>query len=192
LSSSSEDTYDWTFDYNLSRPVFCKESSEDYTIKFVKDSYKNLIGFKIGVNNKTESKAREKSEIKKRKLERVLTILSGIELKAIPAGAEGVPRKPGLRRVYNVLTVEYDTDGSIDNINMIDNHIGNIINRGISPELDRELCYLSDAVAHKSHGRFSESIKEAFRVIDEKHYSTSIRDYHECIKSRMHKRYSFP
>lgn len=176
---SSEATYDWTFTFKLSRPVFCKGSKDDNTIKFVKDSDNNLTGFMIEVENETDSKARETSEKKKKKLERILTILSGMELKALPAGVEGIPKKPGLRRVCNDLIVKYDIEGSIDNIDVTDPNTGNLINLYLTNELE----YLSDAVAHKSHGRYSESIKDAFKII-EKRYSNKVTDYNKyrCIR----------
>jgi hypothetical protein len=77
----------------------------DNTIKFEKDSNNNLTGFKIEVENKTDSDATKINEMKAKKLEKILTILSGMELKAFPAGAEGVPKKPGLRRVSNAVIV---------------------------------------------------------------------------------------
>jgi hypothetical protein len=122
--------------------------------------------------------------MKKENLEKILTILSGIELKAIPAGVEGVPIKPGLQRVSNALVVKYDIEGSIDKVDITDFNIGNIVNKDVNPELG----YLSDAVAHKSHGLYSEAIKEAFMVIDEdrstNHYSKIVTDYdkYKCIR----------
>ena len=101
----SRASYDWTFSYKLSRPVYCKQLVADNTIKFEKDSNNNLTGFKIEVENKTDSDATKINEMKAKKLEKILTILSGMELKALPAGAEGVPKKPGLRRVSNAVIV---------------------------------------------------------------------------------------
>jgi hypothetical protein len=175
---------DWTFSYKLSKPVYCKESVADKTIKFEKDTSDNLIGFQIIVENKTDSESDKINKMKTENLEKILTILSGIELKAIPAGAEGVPKKPGLRRVTNQLIVKYDREGSIDKVDITDSNIGNIINKDVNPELG----YLSDAVAHKTHGRYSEAIKEAFRVIDEKkaakNYSKSVKYYYKykCMR----------
>lgn len=74
--STPEQYYDWTFHYELSRPVYCKESTDDNTIKFIKEG-DNLKGFDIIVNNETDSKARETSEKKKKNLEGILIVLSG-------------------------------------------------------------------------------------------------------------------
>jgi hypothetical protein len=183
-TSSPGARYDWTFTYELSKPVFCKESNDDNTIKLVKDPNNNLIGFKIGIENETDSKAAELSEIKKNRLERILIVLSGMELEARLTGEQGVPRKPGLIRVGKTLTLRYNIDGWIKKIDVTDPNIGNLINLEVNPELD----YISKAVAHKYHKRYSESIKEAFRVIDEeksaKHYSTLVKDYdkYKCIR----------
>ena len=175
--SSPEARYDWTFSYKLSRPVYCKQSVGDTTIKFENDSNNNLIGFKIVVENKTDFEASKINNMKKENLEKILTILSGMELKAIPAGTEGDPKTPGLRRVSNALVVKYDIEGSIDKVDITDSNIENIINKDVNPKLG----YLSDAVAHKSHGRYSEAIKEAFRVIDK---DRSVDDYnkYKCIR----------
>ena len=80
---SPEPSYDWTFSYKLSRPVYCKQLVADNTIKFEKDSNKNLTGFKIELENKTDSDATKINEMKAKKLEKILTILSGMELKAL-------------------------------------------------------------------------------------------------------------
>jgi hypothetical protein len=192
--ASPEARYDWTFSYKLSRPVYCKQSVADATIEFENDSNNNLIGFKIVVVNKTDSEASKINKMKTVNLEKILTILSGMELKAIPAGAEGVPKKPGpgLQRVTNQLIVKYDSEGSIGKVDITDSNIGNLINKDVNPELGN----LSDAVAHKSHGRYSEAIKEAFRVIDKKkaakNYSKSVKYYYKYKCMQMHERYSFP
>jgi hypothetical protein len=151
---SLEPSYDWTFSYKLSRPVYCKQLVADNTIKFEKDSNNNLTGFMIDVEHKTDSDATKINEMKAKKLEKILTILSGMELKALPAGAEGVPKKPGLRRVSNAVIVKYNIEGSIDKIDITDSNLSNITNKDMNPEFD----YLSDEVAHKSHGRYSEAI----------------------------------
>jgi hypothetical protein len=56
-------------------------------------------GFRIKVKNKTDS---EISKMKADKLEKILTILSGMELKALPEDTLGIPYKPGLRRVFSM------------------------------------------------------------------------------------------
>jgi hypothetical protein len=123
--------------------------------------------------------------MKAEKLEKILTVLSGAELRALPVDAKGIPYTPGLRRVHNSLTIKYDIEGSSDKIDATDPTIGNLINKDVDPEIQ----YLSDAVAHKSHGRYPEAIKEAFRVIDERpnvnHYSKIVRDYNKyrCIRN---------
>jgi hypothetical protein len=184
LSELPGNTYDWIFNYELSRPVFCKESIDDDTIKFVKGG-NNLKGFDIIVNNETDSKAREVSCRKVKNLERILIILSGMELEARLTGDERLPKKPELRRISKTFTIKYDIEGSIDKIDITDPHIEKLINQDINPELE----YLSKAVAHKNHGRYSESIKEGFRIIDEeksvKHYSTFVTDYdkYRCIRN---------
>lgn len=177
-TSYSEESYDWTFSYKLSRPVYCKESLDDNTIKFVKDSGNNLIGFKIEVKDEIESKGRETSETKAKKLEKILTILSGMELKAILADLERLPKNSVLRRVYKDLIVKYNIEGSIDKVDITDSNIANIINIDVNPEL----VYLSDAVAHKYHGRYSEAIKEAFKVIEGKNYPITDYNKYKCIR----------
>lgn len=178
------ESYDWTFNYKLSRPVYCKCSKDDSTIKFQKDSNNNLTGFRIKVKNKTDPDASEISKMKADKLEKILTILSGMELKALPEDTLGIPYKPGLRRVHKSFIVKYDIEGSIDKVDTTDPNIRNIINRDVNPALE----YLCDAVVHKGHGRYSEAIKEAFRVIDEKrnvnYYSKIVPDYnkYKCIR----------
>jgi hypothetical protein len=67
---SPEPSYDWTFSYKLSRPVYCKQLVADNTIKFEKDSNNNLTGFKIEVENKTDSDATKINEMKAKKLEK--------------------------------------------------------------------------------------------------------------------------
>jgi len=46
----STDTYDWTFRYELSRLVYCKESIDNSDIKFEREG-DNLKGFNIIINN---------------------------------------------------------------------------------------------------------------------------------------------
>jgi hypothetical protein len=151
---------------------------------FETDSNNNLTGFKIKVKNKTDSEAAEINKIKTEKLERILTILSGVELHALASNTQGIPYKPGLLRVCKDFIIKYNIDGSIDKVDMTDSNIGNIINKSVNPELN----YLSDAVVHKSHGRYSEAIKNAFRVIDESksanYYSRIVTDYdkYKCLR----------
>jgi hypothetical protein len=184
LSAPPIDTYDWTFHYELSRPVFCKESVDCNSIKFEKEG-NNLKGFNIVINNETESTARKTSELKAKNLERILIILSGMEMEARLIGEQGVPKKAGLIRVGKTFTMKYSIEGWIDKIDITDPNKGNLINQHLNPEL----VYLSKAVAHKYHGRYSESITEAFRIIDEeksvKHYSISVTDYskYQCIRN---------
>ena len=94
------ESYDWTFSYKLSRPVYCKQSKDDSTIKFEKDPNNNITGFKIEVKNKTDSEAAEINKMKAEKLEKILTILSGVELQALPANAEGIPPTKGLQGLH--------------------------------------------------------------------------------------------
>jgi hypothetical protein len=123
--------------------------------------------------------------MKAKNLERMLIILSGMELEAHFLGGQGVPKKPGLIRVMRTLTIKYDKEGWIDKIDIIDPSLRNLVNQDINPELE----YLSKAVAHKYHGRYSESIIEAFKVIDEeksvKQYSKAVPDYnkYQCIRN---------
>ena len=99
-------------------------------------------------------------------------------------GDERVPKKPGLIRVGKSFTMKYTIEGSIEKIDIADSKIQNVINQEVYPELE----YLSNAVAHKNQGRYSESIKESFRVIDEekslKHYSKSVTNYnkYKCVR----------
>ena len=90
-----------------------------------------------------------------------------------------------LIRVSKDVTIKYNIEGWIDKIDLTDPHIEKLICQDVNPELD----YLSNAVAHKNNGRYSESIKEAFRVIDEeksaKNYSKSVKEYckYKCIRN---------
>jgi hypothetical protein len=183
-ASSPQAFYDWTFHYELSRPVFCKESVDGNTIKFEKEG-NNLKGFNIVINNETESKARKTSELKAKNLVRILIIMSGMEIEASLTGEQGVPKKAGLIRVGKTLTIKYGIEGWIDKIDITDPNKGNLINQDMNPDL----VYLSKAVAHKYHRRYSESITEAFRIIDEeksvKHYSKFVADYnkYQCIRN---------
>jgi len=179
----SQDTYDWIFHYDLSKPVYCKESVDDNNIKFVKEG-DNLKGFNVIIDNQTEAKARETCGLKAKNLERILTILSAMELDARLTNVR-VPNKPGLKRVTNSLILRSNIEGGIDRIDVTDPNIRNLINQDIDPELS----YLNNAVAHKYHGRYSDAIKEAFRIVDEeksvKQYSKSVVDYNKylCIRN---------
>jgi hypothetical protein len=176
---STGESYDWTFSYKLSRPVYCEQSNGDSTVIFETDSNNNLTGFKIKVKNKTDSEAAEINKIKTEKLVRILTILSGVELHVLASNTQGIPYKPGLLRVSKDFIIKYNIDGSIDKVDMTDSNIGNIINKSVNPELN----YLSDAVVHKSHGRYSEAIKSAFRVIDESNAITEPDyDKYKCLR----------
>jgi hypothetical protein len=122
--------------------------------------------------------------MKAEKLGKILTILSGMELRALPASALGIPYRPGLLRVHKDFNIKYDIEGSIDKVDASDSNIRNIIDKKVNPQLD----YLSDAVAHRNHGRLSETIKKAFMVIDEdrfaNHYSKIVTNYnkYKCIR----------
>jgi hypothetical protein len=184
LSVPSIDRYDWTFHYELSRQIFCKESVDGNTIKFEKEG-NNLKGFNMVIYNETESRARKTSELKAKNLERILIIMSGMEIEARLTGEQGIPKEPGLIRVGKTFTMKYGIEGWIDKIDITDPNKGNLINQDINPEL----VYLGKAVAHKYHRRYSESITEAFRIIDEeksvKHYSKLVTDYnkYQCIRN---------
>jgi hypothetical protein len=145
----------------------------------------NIKGFDVIVDNEIDAKARDTCGLRSKNLERILTVLSGMELEARLTGVQGVPNKPGLQRVEKTLTIRYDIEGGIDRIDVTDPNIVNLLNQGIDPELG----YLSEAVAHKYHGRYSESIIQAFRIIDEersvKQYSKSVPDYNKyrCMRN---------
>jgi hypothetical protein len=172
--------FDWTFHYELSKPVYCKSLTDDDNIKLIKEG-DNLKGFYVKINNKTQSRAQKAGETKAKNLEKILTILSGMTLETRLIGAQGVPKKPGLIRVSKTLTLRYSIDGWIERIDVTDPNIRRLIDQDISPELD----YLSKAVAHTYSGRYSDSIREAFRIIDEEKYSKSVTDYdkYKCIRN---------
>ena len=92
----------------------------------------NLKGFNIVIDNEIEGKAKESCEFKAKNLERILTILSGMELDARLTGVQGVPNRPGLlQRVGKEITIKYGIEGWIDRIDVTDLDIRNLINQNI-------------------------------------------------------------
>jgi hypothetical protein len=177
-ASPTEPYYDWIFHYKLSRVISCKESIDDPTIKLTKDSKDNLRGFDITIKNESESNARKTSEKRANNLQRILITVSGMALNAHQTSHEAVPKMLGLKKVGKTMNSRYDIEGAIDKIDLTDPIITRLIAQDKNPCLE----YLSNAVVHKSQGRFSDSIKEAFRILEG---HKSVKDYckFKCIRN---------
>lgn len=177
-ASPTEPYYDWIFHYKLSRAISCKESFDDPTIKLTKDSNNNLQGFDITIKNESESNARKTSEKRANNLQRILIIMSGMALNAHQTSHEAVPKTPGLKKVGKTIISGYDIEGAIDKVDLTDP----IIARSITQDENPSLEYLSNASVHKNQGRFSDSIREAFRILEG---NKSIKDYckFKCIRN---------
>jgi hypothetical protein len=168
---------DWTFHYVLSKKVFCKDIVNDSNIRFTRDSRNYLQDFHIQVNNNEFADAEIISKKKRSKIERILTIKSGMEIDASLSGYEGIPKSGGLGRVAKTLTLRSHTEGSIDALHLTDSNIQRLIVHENS-----NLEYLSSAVSLKYHNCPAESIVVGFKVIEDKNHLVNYSKY-SCIRN---------
>ena len=128
---------DWVFNFRLSKSIEILNNCtmlNSPNIKFTKkENY--LTGFTITIRDSYQDKAEQKSRDKAKRLADILTIKSGMPIEVNLADYHSVKKENELKHVTKTLTIIYNIDGGINNLDLNDSNIQNIIHSSKSKSL---------------------------------------------------------
>lgn len=178
LSDHGDPVWDCTFHYSIRPRVYTKNAIDIPTIKLVRNADGYIEGFDISVNNTSIPSAEKERDKLGDCLERILTIKSGMTIDAWSRGYKCKDKVTSAWHIESASTQRYSRHGWIDLLDLSNQTIQNLLNSGISPNLEN----LSHAVSHLYEGRLRDSINRAFWIIEK---DTSTKDYWKfnCIRN---------
>jgi len=177
---------DWIFHYRLSKKITLlnqvqNSSNIEFEIfeeKILKKISKYIIGFKITVRDSLLEQAEEQSKTIARNLKNIITIKSGIPIEADLKDYHSIPKKGETGKIANTFEFLYNIKGGIIDLDLTNSNIQSIINSNENYSLNYQ--YLSKGIFHYYNGNPADSIREAFKIVEEKNLSdNSLPNYHK-------------
>lgn len=173
---SVEETDDWVFTFNLSKPIKYIGNINDVPNIKINTHNNEITGYTITIKNSSYNVAEEKSKNKANNLANVITIKSGMPVEANLGGYHSIPRKNQLGHVCKTLTLRHGIEGGIKDLDLSDNVISQIVNYTFPH--NESYKYLSKAIFHYYNDNPADCIKEGFRIIaNHQEFSTSFNEY---------------
>ena len=156
---------DWVFNFKLSKNIEILKNgkiSDSNNIRFIKED-NHLTGFTITIKNSSLEEAEQKSRNRANNLAKIFTIKSGMPIETTLSDYHNIRKENKLKRVVKTLTIKYDIDGGIKNLDINDSNIQNIIHSTKSESL--LFSIFRDTIFHYYNNNPAYSIMLGFEII---------------------------
>lgn len=162
LSDHGNPVWDCTFQYFIRPRVYTKNAFDTPNIKLVRNQEGYIEGFDILVNNTSIPDGEREQDKLSNWLKKILIVKSGMRVDAWPLGYECKDKITGGTHTVGAMPLRWSKHGWVEVLDLNNQNIQNFLNSDTNPNLEN----LSNAISSQYEGRFQDSIKTAFKIIE--------------------------